>query len=699
MIIIPKTKLLNPAGGTPLTNPANAGAVHQAAAQVGEQISQIGESAFGHQVQLQRIRNDNDLANKQADLRTMLGDFDNTLPTDHDPSTWVQRREKFINNAVAKLGVDQLPPEARDKWDRWYVDYSTDSQLKTARDATVYGIQLAKRDGQLRHEKYMASGDFELARENALRMRDNGTIAPQAADEVLYAIDRGERDFEIKLAQEKNPRELKERLLKGDWEMNDLERERLLDLTNKAIASESRECGASIIDDIYSGKISSTEEIEKAAGGRMRPSDLVKLQGTLEQYQNELYNQYISSPEQQSRIIGQVSSMIADYDARNLGDDDNYVAIKTQLELVQNKHLKKQLADRLDGMIGDEEDRIKSVSDFAFDLIDKHYKTGGFGGGGKIKMDQTTAYQAINNGHFFSEDNLQAFGFSEDDIDNIMDAKIDAGAIWGSDERGTLNAKLDMFKKLWDSRENESTAGEWYDSLAEHVMSGRGLYTVFYEKEDPASRQDYDRQQEAALIAHGRMRAEMAAWLEMNPDAKSENVISKVKELRVDAESYTETATFGSSRPSREAEGEGFQKTSSVDLPKPMQGLQASFDEYGQKYGVNPVFLAAIARLETANGTSSAFRNKNNAMGVSNSKGPISFSDASASVERMARVLSDPNGPYKGATTIGQIARIYAPPGAGNDYNGTNGYWPKGVIKYMKEMGVKNPEKLKVVSR
>lgn len=122
-------------------------------------------------------------------------------------------------------------------------------------------------------------------------------------------------------------------------------------------------------------------------------------------------------------------------------------------------------------------------------------------------------------------------------------------------------------------------------------------------------------------------------------------------------------------------------------LPSNLQPLAPYFQSAGQKYNVDPKFLAAISMLETANGTSSAFRNKRNAMGVSNSSGPISFSHPAESIERMARVLASNSGPYQGATTIGQIGRIYAPPGAGNDVNGTNGYWATGVSKFYTQLG------------
>ena len=122
-------------------------------------------------------------------------------------------------------------------------------------------------------------------------------------------------------------------------------------------------------------------------------------------------------------------------------------------------------------------------------------------------------------------------------------------------------------------------------------------------------------------------------------------------------------------------------------LPKNLKKYADVFQKAGEKYGVDPRFLAAISMHETGNGTSSAFRNKNNAMGISNRKGPIRMSSVEASINKMAQTLAKPDGYYRGKTTIGQIGKVYAPVGAANDPTGLNGYWAKGVAKNFKMFG------------
>ena len=114
-------------------------------------------------------------------------------------------------------------------------------------------------------------------------------------------------------------------------------------------------------------------------------------------------------------------------------------------------------------------------------------------------------------------------------------------------------------------------------------------------------------------------------------------------------------------------------------LPAQARDLAHDFIEAGRRNNIDPLVLVAISKHETCNWTSSAFRNKNNAMGISNRKGPVRMSSAEASIDKMAKGLADPNGYYRNAQTVGDLAKIYAAKGAANDPTGLNGHWPRGV--------------------
>lgn len=131
---------------------------------------------------------------------------------------------------------------------------------------------------------------------------------------------------------------------------------------------------------------------------------------------------------------------------------------------------------------------------------------------------------------------------------------------------------------------------------------------------------------------------------------------------------------------------------STEKVPEPLKPHISSFEKYGKQYGVDPNLLLSISLFETGNGTSSAFRNKNNAMGISDDSGPTVQPSVEASVEKMARLIGQ-SPTYKNAKTIEDLANIYSPPGASNDPNQTNSQWPSSVrAKYKEITGTELPK-------
>lgn len=137
-------------------------------------------------------------------------------------------------------------------------------------------------------------------------------------------------------------------------------------------------------------------------------------------------------------------------------------------------------------------------------------------------------------------------------------------------------------------------------------------------------------------------------------------------------------------------EGQPQQTSPLSNLPQPLQRYAKTFEEAGARHGVPPALLAAISMQETGGGTSSAFRNKNNAMGISGRYGPITMPSVEASIEHMANLLGQGinkgTGPYAKAKTIEDIGRVYAPAGAENDPRNLNPGWSQGVTFQLQKL-------------
>lgn len=109
------------------------------------------------------------------------------------------------------------------------------------------------------------------------------------------------------------------------------------------------------------------------------------------------------------------------------------------------------------------------------------------------------------------------------------------------------------------------------------------------------------------------------------------------------------------------------------------------FVDAAARNDLDPKLLMSIAMHETGRGSSAAFRNKKNAMGVSDANGPRTFKRVEDSIYFMAERLKK-NYIDKGLTTVEQIGAKYAPVGAKNDPRSLNQHWVSGVSKYMKEL-------------
>ena len=97
-------------------------------------------------------------------------------------------------------------------------------------------------------------------------------------------------------------------------------------------------------------------------------------------------------------------------------------------------------------------------------------------------------------------------------------------------------------------------------------------------------------------------------------------------------------------------------------LKNRLKGTGCYFIAAQEKYGINAEFLAAIAILESGNGSSVAARRKNNFFGLMGKRGQLTFNSPQECIECVAKNLTKPMGYYfgKGRYTIGNIGKKYA---------------------------------------
>lgn len=121
-----------------------------------------------------------------------------------------------------------------------------------------------------------------------------------------------------------------------------------------------------------------------------------------------------------------------------------------------------------------------------------------------------------------------------------------------------------------------------------------------------------------------------------------------------------------------------------------LANLADTFIAAGSQYGIDPIFLAAVACLESGNGKyGPAIRTKNitGYLGGPDSK---SFTTYEACILATAGPKCLSGSDYKDAHTISAIGAIYAPVNARNNRGG-NAKWPSDVSSIYRALGGSNP--------
>jgi hypothetical protein len=116
--------------------------------------------------------------------------------------------------------------------------------------------------------------------------------------------------------------------------------------------------------------------------------------------------------------------------------------------------------------------------------------------------------------------------------------------------------------------------------------------------------------------------------------------------------------------------------TTAIRRDSGLAGLGDSIAEAEATYGVNALFILAVASQESGYGLSAAARNRNNLFGIMGRNGQVNFSNKHDSVMGFARLIS--GRLYFGATrtTPRGINAVYAP---------NNSEWTTKIVRFMNE--------------
>lgn len=670
---LPPTRYIDAGPGAPLANPNVAMAQGAAMARMGQTIQHVGEVGFRIADKLQKI----DDTRKATDLFTSMeqeaADFEIGLMKREDTEEWSGEWKQKADAWRQAAGESKLSPEGRAAFEERFAVWNTRKQIGFEATAANKSIELGRKATANAFEFHMGKRNYDEARQ-AINDASEWMDTPDR-EKALMQIDKTQRhdgildsiNADARGWMAANPAD------KPPADYDPVKWRQFHDFAGGIASDKDRVTSDGILDKIVSNN-ATLDDIKKS---NLRPLEQKKLEDAYDRWNAEGAKAKREDPKNVSANVGKFYAGLSDWTPDPEGEDPAGVNLKMLIKEIPEGHpLREKMLESMNARekrIGEE---VKTKADQGRESLKLASERGDFGPTKLPEAPNIETRDAVKKGWLKDIPKLQGFGYSKEQAEEIRAA---------AEKDPALGQKT--YTKLWEKRSQQSVNATPFDIAVSDALRSENGELKWKANLAPEVMEAH----ENAARAYGEAVIDFEKWIKLNPDADDKAIGGKLRELGSKSAILEPIKRASGTVPGRATTtlpGE-----TSMNLPEPLKTLAPTFRVEGKAHGLDPRLLAAIAMHETGNGTSSAFKNKNNAMGVSNSSGPISFDDSTASVAKMAKLLGSSKGPYKNANTLAEIAAIYAPSDADNDPNDLNKYWLTGVSKYLRQLGG-DPDKI-----
>ncbi len=669
------TRYINAGPMAAAANPQAGQAAGQATEAVGKGLMQVGGLGSELATKIRKVEEGGKINAFMADAAKQANDFSLGLARRSDTEAWSgewQEKQSALLEQGRALG---LSPDGMAHLEGRFTNWGTQQGIQFQTQAVTKELGIARARTTQSLQYHAARGDKDEFEATLTTAAASGTLNPAEVEKARMHFAETAAGTALQGMVETAPEALQdmdvEEILKQQPGATLEMAERAKGAAKSAVKERAFGTIEAAQDDIYSGKITTTDMIDqdpRYAG--LRPTVREKLKDSLRSYQIEKQQGLMNTPEAQAGVVGAVSSRLGKWEPKASEEaDTEYAEIQGMIARLPEGSMRTELARQAKAIRTGAWAESTSHADAAMKAIDAAAKDGRMGKVPDYKPMLTS--DAVEAGFLSDPAKMKQVGFSEDQFALMEKEKTNTG-------------KLRVFREQWEHRGKADEAVP--QTVWQTAMSIRTGANQVENPEAEDARISAQMDQERKV---GDAKMKLHDFLKVNPKATRTEIDDKILEIsgeethRALKSGIYDGGGGGTPKPGAFVPGE-----TSLNLPAPLAPLRSAFVEEGLRYGVDPRFLAAVSMHETGNGTSSAYKDKRNAMGVSNSSGPIAFDNTRESIARMARLLgSSTGGPYKAAKTIGEIAGIYAPVGAENDPGNLNGHWAAGVSKYFKQLG------------
>jgi hypothetical protein len=546
----------------PEVRPGAVAAPALALGQLAESIAGVSDHFFDTALQVQKLENARAVSEKRLALDSAYAQHRIDLQTDPDPASRMTKTAAFLAAQKGNIEDDTLPPAARESLALHFDEFATRATISQAEESAGLAKQRA---GLALQTEFQKAGDHATAAGVLERAVESGLILPEQRDSMLAGHDRKQKWNAVLGMIEADPFSASDAMGRADFlkQHPELDADDLRQLQGHAATAVRRQTIddiETIKDGIAAGQVTRPEDID-AMAGHLRPAVREQLKGDLLTLGSEAEKARRADPEYQARVVGEVSSLLANYRADTEGFDleftrmDSMVrtlppgAVRTELERRMDTVRKVQF-DAIDAARKAQLEAVDTAQKLAFKAVDDVFASGRMGTGTQAEaagMAKKNTASAITDGFLTDSRRWLAMGYSQAQVDAAKQTADQAAASYTLSEAGkTMNkqspremelklteiknaALADEFRAGWVSRPDAAKAKP--DAYTEAAATAIHENASTFQYADPAMAGTAARERDAALVRKGRVVTALAEWFQAHPKASPLEIERKVLEI------------------------------------------------------------------------------------------------------------------------------------------------------------------------
>jgi len=507
--------------------------------EIAQAVGSVGEEMYAAKMEILQEQNKIDVLRTESEYGTFMEAEQQRLNF-NNPSSWGDQLTKASQAFKDSLASKNLSADAISSLNTRLMVYEQKILRSAQRDARLAQVQIISGEFQNRQNSYLKNRDYEGAIENlkqsaySLKMQDHeveSRVLRIREQQTLDALQDAAYDGNVAVFEKDIPgiSKAQQRALKSSAE--------------SALAKKKRNQSVAAMDGIYANSINTKEDILRVAPD-LGAAQTAKLLGVIEGRDSDERKRIIATPEYQNQLIGNVSTLIRDYDPNAEDADTNFINILELSEQIQSSHYKDHLQKQIEDVRNEVEDKIKTRDDWAFNELDKIAKQN------EVFLDMPEEPIGKALGTYLEEGiledpvRLNSFGFKNEHAQAIAKAAKEEQAA-KMDENKTYRgpSSVDLFRRYYSSGQKAVEDFSLKErEVLEAIFQYKGPTTMIV---DPPEIQKYKRRlsefEKQKAIAYGSYKSDLSKWLRLNPDASIEKTAEFIKSLNVDIEASSKS--------------------------------------------------------------------------------------------------------------------------------------------------------------